>query len=213
MAQDLHDGVIQSAFALKLNLERCQRLIPQNPTEAIAGIRDMLIQLKLLIQDLRRHIHGLEPSGINGQQLRQEIHTLVHTVGKAKKLHFHVQVDQGAADRLTPDEATHVLYVVRESVSNIVQHAQATSCRVSLYYSRNEALRLEVTDDGLGFDPEKIREGGQGLQNIAARAKRLGAHCQVWSKPHQGTRIIFEIQKKGSYATAQEEHDPPFTGR
>jgi signal transduction histidine kinase len=73
---------------------------------------------------------------------------------------------------------------------------------VSLYYSRNEALRLEVTDDGLGFDPEKIREGGQGLQNIAARAKRLGAHCQVWSKPHQGTRIIFEIQKKGSYATA-----------
>lgn len=201
MAQDLHDGVIQSAFALKLNLERCQRLIPQNPTEAIAGIRDVLIQLKFLIQDLRRHIQGLEPPGINGQQLRQEIHTLVHTVGTAKNLHFHVQVDHGAANLLTPDEATHFLYVVRESVSNIVQHSRATSGTVSLSFL-NEALRLEVTDDGLGFDPEKTREGGHGLHNMAARAKRLGAHYQVWSKPHQGTHIIFEIPKKGSYATA-----------
>jgi signal transduction histidine kinase len=201
MAQDLHDGVIQSTFALKLNLERCQRLIPQNPTEAMAGIRDVLIQLKLVIQDLRRHIHGLEPAGINGQQWIQEITTLVRTVEKSKNLHFHLQVDQEAANLLTPEEATHLLYVVKESISNSVRHSQATSGTVSLHVLKG-TVRLEVVDDGLGFDLENNHEGGHGLNNMAARARRLGAHFHVWSQPHLGTRIIFEVQKKGSHAPA-----------
>ena len=72
---------------------------------------------------------------------------------------------------------------------------------VSLHL-REGTVRLEVTDDGLGFDPENAHEGVHGLKNMAARAKRLGAHFQAWSKPHCGTRIIFEIEKKGSHAPA-----------
>jgi signal transduction histidine kinase len=201
MAQDLHDGVIQSTFALRLNLERCQRLIPQNPKEAVVGISDVLIELKFVIQDLRRHINGLEPACMNGQQWIHEMRTLVHTVEKSQNMHFHLQVDQEAADLLTPEEATHLLYVVKESISNSVRHSHATSGTVSLHV-REGAVCLEVTDDGLGFDLENASEGVHGLKNMAARARRLGAHFQVWSKPHFGTRIIFEIQKKGSHAQA-----------
>ena len=201
MAQDLHDGVIQSTFALRLNLERCQRLIPKSPKEAMTGISDVLMELKCVIQDLRRHINGIEPACMNGQQWVQEIHALVHTVEKSQNLHFHLQVDQKAANLLTPEEATHLLYVVKESISNSVRHSQAISGTVSLHVQEG-AVRLEVTDDGLGFDPEHSHEGVHGLKNMAARARRLGAHFSVWSKPHLGTRIIFEIEKKGSHAPA-----------
>jgi signal transduction histidine kinase len=201
MAQDLHDGVIQSTFALRLNLERCQRLIPQNPKEAVIGISDVLIDLKFVIQDLRRHINGLEPACMNGQQWIHEMRTLAHTVEKSQNLHLHLQVDQEAADLLTPEEATHLLYVAKESISNSVRHSHATSCTVSLHVQEG-AVCLEVTDDGLGFDLENASEGVHGLKNMAARARRLGAHFQVWSKTHFGTRIIFEIQKKGSHAQA-----------
>ncbi len=201
MAQDLHDGVIQSTFALKLNLERCQRLITQNPKEALAGISDVLKELKFVIQDLRRHINGLEPECMSGQQWTEEMRTLVYTVEKSQNLHFGLQIDQAAADLLTPEEATHLLYVVKESISNSVRHAQATSGTVSLH-AQEGAVRLEVTDDGLGFDLEKFHEGVHGLKNMAARASRLGANFHVWSEAHKGTRIIFEIHKKGSHAPA-----------
>ncbi|MEO8328266.1 MAG: histidine kinase, partial [Nitrospirota bacterium] len=199
MAQDLHDGVIQSTFALRLNLERCQRLIPQHPKEALTGISDVLMELKFVIQDLRRHINGLEPECLNGQQWVEEMRTLVHTVEKSQNLPFHLQIDQEAADLLTPEEATDLLFVVKESISNSVRHAQATSGTVSLQ-AREKTVCLEVTDNGLGFDLGNTYEGVHGLKNMAARAKRLGAYFQVWSKPHRGTRIVFEISKKGSHA-------------
>ena len=201
MAQDLHDGVIQSTFALRLNLERCQRLIPQNPQKALAGISDVLMELKFVIQDLRRHINGLEPKCMNGQQWVEEMRTLVHTVEKSQNLHFALEIDHAAANLLTPEEATHLLYVAKESISNSVRHSHATSGTVSLHV-REGAVRLEVTDDGLGFDLEKSHEGVHGLKNMAARAKRLGAHFHVWSEPQSGTRIIFEFHKKGSHAPA-----------
>lgn len=201
MAQDLHDGVIQSTFALKLNLERCQRLMLQNPKEALTGISDVLTELKLVIQDLRRHINGLEPECMNGQQWVEEMRTLVHTVEKSQNLHFVLDIDQAAANLLTPEEASHLLYVVKESISNSLRHSQATSGTVSLHV-REGTVRLEVTDDGLGFDLENSHEGVHGLKNMAARARRLGAHFHVWSEPHRGTRIIFEVQKKGSHAPA-----------
>lgn len=201
MAQDLHDGVIQSTFALRLNLERCQRLIPQHPKEALTGISDVLMELKFVIQDLRRHINGLEPECLNGQQWVEEMRTLVHTVEKSQNLPFLLQIDQEAADLLTPEEATHLLFVVKESISNSVRHSHATSGTVSLQ-AREKTVCLEVTDNGLGFDLENTYEGVHGLKNMAARAKRLGAHFQVWSKPHRGTRVIFEIARKGSHAQA-----------
>jgi signal transduction histidine kinase len=201
MAQDLHDGVIQSTFALRLNLERCQRLITQNPKEALAGISDVLMELKFVIQDLRRHINGLEPECMSGQQWVEEMRALVHTVEKSQNLHFDLEIDQAAADLLTPEEATHLLYVVKEAISNSVRHAQAKSGAVSLH-AREGAVRLEVTDNGLGFDLEKSHEGVHGLKNMAARARRLGANFHVWSETHRGTRIMFEIHKKGSHATA-----------
>ena len=173
----------------------------QNPKEALAGISDVLKELKFVIQDLRRHINGLEPECMNGQQWIEEMRTLVHTVEKSQNLHFGLQIDQAAANLLTPEEATHLLYVVKESISNSVRHAQATSGTVSLH-AREGAVRLEVTDDGLGFDLEKFHEGVHGLKNMAARASRLGANFHVWSEAHKGTRIIFEIHKKGSHAPA-----------
>jgi two-component system vancomycin resistance sensor histidine kinase VraS len=91
--------------------------------------------------------------------------------------------------------------VVKEAISNSVRHSHATSGTVSLQ-TREQTVCLEVTDNGLGFDLENTYEGVHGLKNMAARAKRLGAHFQVWSKPHRGTRVIFEIAKKGSHAQA-----------
>ncbi len=201
LAEDLHDGAIQSMFTLGLSLERCQRLIPKNPKEAISTIGDVIADLKLVIRDLRNYISGTEAESENFPPLKEAIASLVRTMNHSAPIHFRMHVDQAATTLLTPDERTHVLYVIKEAMSNSLQHAGAKSGSVSLHV-QNEIVRVEVKDDGFGFDPADDERHGYGLRNMAARSRRLGARLEVRSERNKGTRIIFEILKKGSHVSA-----------
>jgi signal transduction histidine kinase len=84
-------------------------------------------------------------------------------------------------------QAGSTLPVHREALSNVGRHAQAATCRVSLYRS-DDRLMFEIDDDGQGFDPETIRRG-DGLTNLEARARALGGTFSVESTRGKGTTI------------------------
>lgn len=201
MAQDLHDGIIQSIFTLALGLERCQRLVIRDPTEAMKKLGDSIAGLKGVIRDLRGYIIGLEPRIANGEELEAAMTSLVRSMEDSSSLHFRLQVDRMAANKLTPEEARHVLYIAREAMTNSLRHSGAQVGTVSLQMW-NAQVRLEVEDDGVGFNPHGIQERGHGLRNIAARARRLGAQLKVVAEPGHGTRVVFEIPKKDVHAPA-----------
>lgn len=197
LAQDLHDGAIQSIFTLGLSLERCQRLIPRDPKGAVRQISDVIADLKLVIRDLRSYIGGAEPEPENGPPLGEAMASLVRTMNHSAPFPFHIQeVDQAATTLLSPAEATDVLYVLKEAMSNSLRHSRAKSGSVSLLV-HNGTVRLEVEDDGFGFDTADVPDPGYGLRNMAARARRLGGRLEVLSERGKGTRVIFEIHKKG----------------
>jgi signal transduction histidine kinase len=77
-------------------------------------------------------------------------------------------------------------------MSNSLRHAQARTTRVSLK-RQNGCLRLEVNDDGIGFEQQSRAGRGHGLRNIAARAAELLARSEIISAPGQGTRLRVEI--------------------
>ena len=89
--------------------------------------------------------------------------------------------------------AADVVQLAREALSNVSRHAQATTCRVSLYHHGDHAI-LEIDDDGRGFDPTHPATG-QGLHNLHQRAKRLGGHTQVHTTPGQGTKVQITIPR------------------
>jgi signal transduction histidine kinase len=81
-----------------------------------------------------------------------------------------------------------VVQLAREALSNVSRHADASTCRVSLY--RNEAGRvLEIDDDGRGFDPARATGGGQGLRNLRERAAALGGRAEIHSTLGEGTSV------------------------
>ncbi|GJL63964.1 MAG: hypothetical protein NPIRA04_26180 [Nitrospirales bacterium] len=200
LAEDLHDGAIQSMFTLGLSLERCTKLIPKNPKEAMSTIGDVIADLKLVIRDLRSYISGIEPEHENDPPMEEAMTSLVRTMNHSAPFDFRMQIDQAASTLLTPDERTHVLYIIKEAMSNSLQHAQAKSGAVSLHV-QNEVVRLEIEDNGLGFDTANDENHGYGLRNMAARSRRLGARFEVLSERGQGTRIIFEIPKKDNHVS------------
>ena len=89
-------------------------------------------------------------------------------------------------------QAAHLLQIAREAMSNTLRHAQAKTTSVSLK-SQNGCVRLEVSDDGVGFEQQTGADRGHGLRNIAARAAELLARSEIISTPGRGTRLRVEI--------------------
>ncbi|MBI4401247.1 MAG: sensor histidine kinase [Nitrospirae bacterium] len=201
IGRDLHDGIIQSVYAIGLRLKDCQRLIEEDRSEAIRQLGEVIADVNAVIRDVRNYILGLEPEILTRQELEAALAALVRTMEGAHALHFELQVDPTAADQVTPEQATHILYIAREAMSNSLRHSGARTGFVSL---RRDAgcVRLEVTDDGGGFDATIPEERGQGLRNIVARARKLGAHVEVISEPGRGTRIVLDIPVERAHAPA-----------
>ena len=105
------------------------------------------------------------------------------------------EVDPAAAAELT-GRAADVVQLAREALSNVSRHAQAATCRVSLYRDTDGAV-LEVDDDGRGFDPVAATGTGtgQGLGNLRERAEGLGGQAEIQSAPGEGTRVRVRIPR------------------
>ena len=191
--QDMHDGCIQSIYAVGVNLEACMRLIEVNPKTARQMIADATANLNLVIQELRSFITGQKLQIPAGQNLRTAIEKAVQAAGN-HGLVFTTGIDEGAMKALTSEQALHLLQIAREGISNATRHANAQTGRVSLQ-QRDGAICLEVSDDGSGFIANKVNKLGLGLHHIDARARKLGGRARVSSTPNQGTRIVVEFGK------------------
>lgn len=197
LGQDLHDNIIQSIYAVGLGLEDCRRQLPDHPPLAEERLAKAMTQLNAVIRDVRDFILGLEPDLLKGQTFKEALRLLVDELGPALAEHFHLEVDPQAASLLDARQTTQLLYIVREALSNCVRHALAQTTTVSLH-KQNGCIRLEVRDDGRGFDVNAIPCAGQGLRNIAARAQDLHARLAINSRPAQGTAVVLDIPPAAS---------------
>lgn len=194
LSQDLHDHVIQSIYAIGLTLETCQYLIDKDPAGAAKRLQNGIADLNRVITQLRNYIEWGSLTTINSGKLQEALDELVRIISSSQSLAIHLHMDPPIVGQLTDDEATHVLHIVREALSNSLRHAKAKTGMVS--FRRSEGgLRLEVQDDGVGFDSESRNGQGCGLHNMAARASKLGAEFTIFSERGCGTRIILDIPR------------------
>jgi signal transduction histidine kinase len=198
MAQNLHDGIIQSLFALGLALERCRRLIVKDPNEVDLQLGMAIPGLKAVIRELRIYLVGQEPHIGNGRELEAALASEVRTMQSSHDLRITLRMDPHAADLVTPSQATHLLYIAREALSNSLRHAKAT--HATLFLDRHEGrVRFVLEDDGVGFDV-LTSSSGEGLKNMAARSAKLQAELNIVSKPEHGTRVMVELPQESVHA-------------
>jgi signal transduction histidine kinase len=190
ISQDLHDNIMQSIYAVGLGLEDCRRSLQKAPALAEQRLTIAITALNSVIQDVRHFIGGLEPRVVSGAELKTALKSLALTAGDSSS-QVDIQVDPSTAHRLTPQQATQLLNIAKEAMSNSLRHATATRTLVTLGVHKDR-MRLEVSDDGDGFDP-KNHPQGSGLRNVAARARELGAHLDLISSPKKGTRLIIDL--------------------
>jgi PAS domain S-box-containing protein len=191
LSRDLHDHIVQAIYAIGMRLERLQR---KGPADVAEDLKQMIDGLNQVIRDARQYIAGSQPNILTEPQFRAELAKLIDSANLMGGLRFEVNVDPAAFARLSPSEAEHVLHIAREALSNTLRHAHAQRALLVLELA-DVGVRLAISDNGTGFDAEDPRHTGSGLENMASRARQMGATLKILSGP-QGTRIVLELAKR-----------------
>lgn len=183
IARDLHDHVIQRLFGAGLALQGASATADDETARAIEAQIDTL---DAAIKDIRTAIFALSSNERSGaKRFRDQILDVVAEVTHAWTTPPRIEFS-GALDSLVSTEmAADVLAVLRELLTNIVKHAQASTAQVSVAID-DHRLRLTVEDDGIGIADVTRRSG---LANIDRRATIRGGGVGIRSSPGGGTRV------------------------
>jgi PAS domain S-box-containing protein len=213
ISQDLHDGILQSLYAVGLGLEACKPLMTQQHYKKAAASMDRAIgHLNHVMSEVRNFIAGLESQILQGSTFPMALRTMVLTLTADHPIPCTLTIDESLANTFSTEQALHLLNVVREALSNSLRHAEATKTTVSLK-SLSRSIRLTIADDGRGFNPASLRGTGHGLTNMEARVRKIGGRFAIRSVPQRGTRITIDLPKESRHAESENEHGSPAARR
>jgi PAS domain S-box-containing protein len=183
IGRDLHDTVIQQLFALGMGLQSIERLT----SGSVAGRIDRVVDgLDEVIREIRETIFLLERPAMADWGLRSAVTAVVAAaaehLGFTPRVGFQGPVDSVTSELLEPN----VIAVLTEVLSNVARHAAASSVEVVIAAEDNMLL-VSVADDGVG--PPKGRTAGNGLRNIAERARALSGSVSITARSPSGTLV------------------------
>jgi signal transduction histidine kinase len=196
IGRDLHDGIIQSLYAVSLSLEDVPELMTSSPAEAEERVDGAIDSLHASIRELRNFIYGLRPETLNGADVPAGIVALAEQFRYNTLIDIELDVDLEAGRDLSPEHGAELLQLARESLSNAARHANARHLVVTLR-REDDRSALVIADDGAGFDPSlAVAAGHHGLGNMRTRAEAIGATLRIDSAKGQGTRIIVSLPNR-----------------
>jgi signal transduction histidine kinase len=201
IGRDLHDGIIQRIYGVTLSLDDVPELVePSNP-EVASRVDRAIDALHATIGELRTFIFGLGPQLEQRESLLEALQALAAEV--RANVPIKIAVHAVADPDVSADTASELISIAREALSNVARHAGATAASVNLS-TPDGALRLEITDDGRGFDvAQQLPPEHRGLRNMEQRAGRMGGALSIESARGDGTRIIVELPLTAATAGGQ----------
>jgi len=170
---DLHDGIIQSIYAVGLTLEHARLLLKDSPEQSSSRIEQAVADLNKTIRDIRAYILDLRPRQLKDENLTQGIQRLVEEFRANTLIDVLLSCPKEGITNLPEPQALALFHICQEALANIAKHARARTVQVTVWTTAERAL-LEVQDDGRGFDSEKIKLsiGSRSFQYGDARTQR-----------------------------------------
>jgi len=197
IGRDLHDGVIQSIYAVGLMLDDALELAPEDPAEASARIERAIESINLTIRDIRNFIFGLRPEPLDEAGLVDALAAMAEEFRINTMIDIALEVGGPEDFELPADITAQLLQLAREALSNVARHARASHAEIRLM-ADERALELAIVDDGVGFDPAARRgPGHMGLGNMRTRAAELGGELIVESAVGRGSRVAVRVPRRG----------------
>jgi signal transduction histidine kinase len=188
--RDLHDELGPTLAAIVLELEMTEQLVSRNPTTATDMLGDACSELRRALDTVRRITHDLRPASLDELGMVSALQEFITTLTRTGEI--QVTFDYaGDLSRLPAATEVALYRIAREALTNVIKHAQATECTVSLVCTDELWLTLDVADNGLGFPVDIVR--GIGLTSIRERTEELGGYLTFENLEDSGARVRVEL--------------------
>jgi two-component system sensor histidine kinase UhpB len=185
LAQDLHDEVNQALTAIMLRL---QASIQDAPPDLAGELRETQRLAGQAMEELLNLARELRPTALDDHGLLPALRAQVRDFGERTGIHADFR-RRGEVPELSDDQQLVIYRVTQESLSNVVQHADARHVTVELSFVGRTVLR--IADDGCGVSGE--RNGGLGLRGMEERALLVGGDLDVHSADGRGTTVTLTM--------------------
>jgi signal transduction histidine kinase len=197
LARDLHDGPTQSIGAIAMRINFARRLMTRNPDAASEELFKIEELARRTTKEIRQMLFTLRPLVLESEGLVAALEQLSEKMLENHKQKVIIQAPPGAVEDMEVGKQGVVFFIVEEAVNNARKHAKANNIWVRLK-RRGELLRLEVQDDGVGFDVASVessyeQRGSLGMVNLRERAELVNGVLRIDSVPGKGTRVAVTI--------------------
>jgi signal transduction histidine kinase len=194
IAREFHDTLEQELAAISIQLDTVSAQFANSP--AIA--RDLLEVTRNMsrrsLAEARRSVWDLRSHLLENSTLVSALSEVAKGLAASSQCQINVSA-AGLQRKLPASLENNLLRLAQEALTNALKHARAQQILVEVSYSPQH-VRLEVSDDGIGFDPTQcpsIEEGHFGLLDMSERVERMGGSLSIVSQPGRGARIIVEV--------------------
>lgn len=194
IGMDLHDGIIQSIFAVGLTLESTRLSLPAEAGEADYLLGQAIEGLNDAIRDIRNFILDLRPQRFSGD-LGTGLARLVREFQANTMIPTSLRVPSDNVASLPIPIARAIFLTTQEALANIARHARASKVNIDVTVPDGSSfIHLTISDDGRGFDTtQQHNMVGHGLSNMRARAESLNGSFAIQSTSGRGTRVVMTL--------------------
>lgn len=194
VSADLHDGTLQSVYALGLGLRRCQQMQRTEPARAALRLDECLAGVHQIIGELRQHIVGLGTNEQPAVRLDEAMAAVVARFDTLGEMRVERDLDPEVVAGLDPRQSLQLVNVAQEALSNSLRHGHAERAWVRLKQLGDEC-EWEIVDDGRGLGAE-VLSTGRGLQNMRDRAKALGGQFEIAGREGGGVKVRLRFPRR-----------------
>ena len=192
LALELHDVVSQKLFSVRLSAEAVATQLDRDPGAARVQLHRLQQLAGEALDELRSLILGLRPPELERDGLEDTLRKEIDMLRRVHGVQIELRAD-GRVDRDGERDAA-VLRIAHEALHNALRHAGARQVVVRVG-EHDGALVVEVSDDGIGFEPGRaeLRSRHLGLTSMEERARELGGRLEIRSSPGRGTTVRLEV--------------------
>jgi signal transduction histidine kinase/ligand-binding sensor domain-containing protein len=195
IARELHDNLAQEILGVSVQLEIVTRLLNSSPDAARSHLDRARSLVRSSMAEARRYVWDLRSQSLDDRDLPAALAEMTRRLTAESGV--HTQFEVGGTLRPLPKQVeNNLLRIGQEAVNNAVRHAGANNISVRLVFDAT-SVRLNVKDDGRGFDPEASGSNGAGghfgILGMRERAREMGGEVRVGSRPGEGCEVEVNV--------------------
>lgn len=195
IADDFHDGPLQSFISFQLRLNVIQQMLSRDVGAGLKELQDLQMICRTQVAELRAFVRSMRPLEMEGESLSTAIRRLVENFKKDTGIAASYSSQEVTGE---PESFLEVLQIVRESLNNVQKHSKASRVAIALT-KQGEILHIDIEDDGTGFPFSGTYELAElealriGPESIKRRVRSLGGELHVESRPGRGAVLRIRV--------------------